>query len=511
MKKILAIMLALILLCSCGKTETPPELTGELEQNPGETCTFPEDVINNDKEETPEKTEEPNRTEKPEPENFNISYFWENEGEIYTVKIEEHFLDEFAACLKWKSWMGPAVETSLTADKWNPMETVLLDSEGNRLEVYSNGSETIIKLLWGENWENIEYFMAPQKVARSTRAFCNERLYTSNMFNVLLHDGEFAFPMPEIEDFDIISTAGYDGGTVYNRVAMTSEEYEKIQSALQKDTWVEFDPEVHIVDYDKLGPSENDVRFYISTDIQTETMSNMNYLYVTPYDEYTKITLRWGSKGNIIEYIAPKEVAEDIGAIRSEIDKASKSDGRNPFIPYLADEVNYLPAPEFDENDFEAHLYRFVGSVSGEFDGYNRLSPKDSVLFCALEAYWISVENDEKIPYDDDGRFLISEDKIKTAAKYIFGIEDITACVDFENGYYTLPSDGRIINPKITLIEYNNGYIHCEVEFYDPDDSSCEGNAYAKKHYNFKAFEAEGRIWYRPVSASFAFGGEWYF
>lgn len=511
MKKILALIFALLLLCSCGKTEIPNEITGEPEQNPGETCTLPEDIINNGKEETGEKTEEPDRTIKPEPEDFTEIYFSENEGELYTVKIEEHFLEEFAVCLKWKSWVGPAVETSLAADKWNPMETVLLDSEGNRLEVYSNGSETIIKLLWGENWENIEYFMASEKVAYNTRAFCNERLYTSDMFNKLLEDGEFVFPMPEIADFDIISTHGHDGGTSYNRVLMTSEEYEKIQSALQKETWVEFDPEVHIVDYDELGPSQNDVRFYISTDVQTETMSNMNYLYVTLYDEYTKITLRWGSKGNIVEYIAPKEVAENVGAIRNEIDEASKSDGRNPFIPYLEDEVNYLSAPEFNEEDFEAHLYRFVGSVSGEFDGYNLLSPEESVLFCAIEAYWISAENGEEILYDEDGRILISEDKIKTAARYLFGIEDITTCVDFENGYYTLPFGGRIINPKITLVEYNNGYIHCEVEFYDPDDSSCEGTAYAKKHYNFKAFEAEGRIWYRPISASFAFGGEWYF
>ncbi|MBR5310181.1 MAG: hypothetical protein IKU42_03560 [Oscillospiraceae bacterium] len=507
MKKFLALLIGLVFLCSCQKEEIPPEIFGELEQNPGETCTLPEDIVQ--KEEEPE--EKPSRTEKPEIEDFNIIYFLENEGEIYTVKIEEHFFEEFAVCLKWKSWVGPAVETSLVADKWNPTKTVLLDDSGNRLEVYSNGTETIIKLLWGENWENSEYFMAPQKVARSTRAFCNERLYTSDMFNELLEDGKFAFTKPDIEDFDVIWTGGNDGGTMYNRVVMTDEEYEKIQSALQKDTWVEFDPEVHIVDYDELGPSENDVRFYISTDIQTETMSNMNYLYVTPYDEYTKITLRWGSKGNIIEYIAPKEVAEDIGAIRNEIDKASKSDGRNPFIPYLADEVNYLSAPEFDESAFEAHLINFVGHITGEYDGNNLPAPKDCILWCAVEAYKIALENGDEILYDEDGRAMIKAEDIAYTARYIFGIEDIETCFDFENGYYTLPFDGRIINPKVTLIEYNNGYIHCEVEFYDPDDSSCEGEAYAKKHYNFKAFEIDGRIWYRPISASFAFGGEWYF
>lgn len=505
MKRLFSVLLALMMLCSCVLEEIP-EKESILEQNPGETCTLPEDITGEQKEpETPEK----DKNEMPEISGFYRMFLYPGSGGEYEIDVSKNFPEKFAGALKWKSWVGPAMGTDLTPAQ-SQMITVLYDKDMNELFVYAAEEVTVIKMSWGENRRNETVLVANKEVAKNLKAFCESQVSFEVTYGNLPKEFAKTYPMPEIEDFDVIFTGGDGGSTVYNEVKMTKEEYEKIHAAMQKEKWEEYDPEKHTVNEDNLGPGSESM-FYIGKD-ETEGKKK-GKLYIAPFDEYTKITLRWNyNPQETMQWVAPKEVASDVYKIGEKIAAESKSDGRDPFLNmYDEHELIYGDIPEFNKALFSGELMNFVSNVSGEFNEYDRLSPKESLLWCAIKAHLISVENHEETLYDEDGRIMVSAEKIKTAAKYIFGISDITKCVDFENGYYVLPFGGRIINPKIAEIEENNGYIHCEVEFYDSDDYNFDAEPYARKFYNFRAFSAEDRIWYRPLDAGFVFGSEWYF
>ena len=149
MKKLIAVLLALMMLCSCVSEEIP-EKENILEQNPGETCTLPEDITDEQKE--PE-TVEKDKNEMPEYSGFYRMFLYPSSGGEYEIDVSKNFPEKFAGALKWKSWVGPAMGTDLTPAQKQRI-TVLYDKDMNELFVYAAKEVTVIKMSWGDNRHN---------------------------------------------------------------------------------------------------------------------------------------------------------------------------------------------------------------------------------------------------------------------------------------------------------------------------------------------------------------------
>ena len=428
---------------------------------------------------------------------FCVLLAFEQGKEKVTLDIPEYSLAE---ALKWESWTELPEGADASPTKESP-KTVLYTKNGDELCVYSNGKDTVIKMIWGENRENENFFIALPESAQKARNICDELIHSAFVYGTLPSDLKTPLPMPNPADFDEIWIGGY-GGTTYDRIVLTDYEYSKMQNALRIDEWQEYSDE-----QEQPANHSESLSLYISSDKSEGHTNGQMYLY--PYGSYTLVSVKWDYyPQQNKKWLAPKNVYSKAAEVFTEVNENAKADGRKAYLSEEEEEYVYKGAENFN-NDYIYFLRNLIYATDGSFDEYNRPAPESCVAVCALEV----MDNPQKygavLEYDENREPLISAQAIKTAAYYIFGIRDITKHYDFENGYYKIVPEEKIIMPKIASVEENGSYISFRVEFYDPDGFGFEEKPYAEKYYGLRVFEVNGMTHYRAAAAGFAYGEEW--
>ncbi len=176
----------------------------------------------------------------------------------------------------------------------------------------------------------------------------------------------------------------------------------------------------------------------------------------------------------------------------------------------ISGEGNLLSAPKYSTEDLEREARLFASFHRGEFDFREggTFGPEEIKSYAVFRMFQKHNADQKEPLLDERGEYVVTEESVADFCEEVLLIHDFELVEISSDGFYPVPYDGLFRNPIVSCLGNIDGLEVVNMDFFDLDDTYCEGLVLWQTEYGFLPVEYEGEVFFRPVYAKVLAGEE---